>query len=1334
MRMSSTEKSTAFRRLLPAMMTLLGIFMFSGLMQAQSLLIDVSVNNTAPGPNDIVTYKVRYRCASITSHCFNSHITFTLPDAFDITNSPGVGGNVASVSMVGNAIDVYLVSPPSAGAPAGALAAGASGILETKVKFKCGTNGVAPMPPAGTTVNFTALPTFTVTGGSQTAVAPSPVTVPTVSSCPSAPPNPPATNISKRVGANGNPVLIQPGAGNYFFIGVPAIASGTWTVTDDIPEGIYMKSLGSPSGGTCGILNMENLEVQIGGVWYSIFNFTGGYCGDKLISWLDAHPTVGQQINAYDALNGNLIPVPGCFRDAQPTVTCIDKVRWTFGPGAGGTMFNDFFVSPDAVPGPRINCLTTDNPDWTTVCANPVYVTEKPLFNPEATGLYSENYFYLGTSSLTSAVAGQNWYALSGNPNLYKDPLDGIAFMSLTSGKLYDGGIVYETLLPEGFEYSTDPTRPNFWFEQVQNFPSCSGPTFTAIPNYSGTQTLLRWEYPTCDVIQSRLYFSFRYTATTPLPANLCFPAGTIRLYNGEQLALGAPPACVASIPVPERCLPKPASGGDVNSIKWVKGALDASFSRYPLTGNTNLTGNGTYEIFVSSADWQNVKQIDVADILPYVGDQGMLTAGARGSAWSEELAAAITVERYKIGTGLVNASANLPFGVMYTTAANPCYLDAAQPAGQVKADVALANFGMAGGCTDFNGATPALAAKGFLFRWSNSADPLIFGEYLKLTIPVRQLTGEADNLTGGISWNSVAFTATEIDDDELLSSEPLKVGLKMVDQSTTAAIGDYVWLDGNANGRQDAGETPLSGVVVSLYNAAGQPVTQPVIIGGVPTTIPVTTITDANGYYCFPGLTPNTNYYVRLESVTNFGTGGNLSTYTLTTPNAVADDIDSDATLGTLAGSPVTPRPQILAPTGAGGTQTKTYDFGFVCLGSLSGYAWMDTDNEGDQDNGEMGLSGIVVTLRNATTNAAVGSTTVTNSSGNFTLSSVSPGYYYIEFTNFPVGKVPTYKDLTGNDNNDSDVNPNGRTDAFILGPCDVLVFDLGLRTPPANPASICGKAWDDLDKDGTIDAGEPGVGNVTVKLLDNAGFVLSTVTTDGNGQYCFTNLDPNVTYQVSFVPPHISIMFGPAGPDQDVNPATGVTILTYTPTPNQNITGVDAGFMGPLSIGNLVWNDLNSNGLYTSNEPTFSGITVRLIASDGTTVLGTTTTDDNGRYIFKYLMAGTYFVEAGVPAGGYRSSTDAVSTPTPNSVDNDDNGVGIGSTGFIRSNAIVLVNTGGTAGDANWSESDAAQPIMGCIDPAINRKAYYTVDFGFNLIPPCTVLPCGKITVTKN
>ena len=60
----------------------------------------------------------------------------------------------------------------------------------------------------------------------------------------------------------------------------------------------------------------------------------------------------------------------------------------------------------------------------------------------------------------------------------------------------------------------------------------------------------------------------------------------------------------------------------------------------------------------------------------------------------------------------------------------------------------------------------------------------------------------------------------------------------------------------------------------------------------------------------------------------------------------------------------------------------------------------------------------------------------------------------------------------------------------------------------------------WLDTDMDGIQDAGEIGVANVTVRLLDGNGNELATTTTDANGFYSFTNLAPG-TYRVDFVPP---------------------------------------------------------------------------------------------------------------------------------------------------------------------------------------------------------------------
>jgi hypothetical protein len=87
------------------------------------------------------------------------------------------------------------------------------------------------------------------------------------------------------------------------------------------------------------------------------------------------------------------------------------------------------------------------------------------------------------------------------------------------------------------------------------------------------------------------------------------------------------------------------------------------------------------------------------------------------------------------------------------------------------------------------------------------------------------------------------------------------------------AALGDFVWLDMNNDGIQDAGEPGVAGVTVNLYDCED--------------TYLATMVTDANGYYLFDELTPG-DYYV--EFIAPAG-------YVFSPQDQGADDaVDSDA------------------------------------------------------------------------------------------------------------------------------------------------------------------------------------------------------------------------------------------------------------------------------------------------------------------------------------------------------------------------------------------------------------------------------------------------------
>ncbi len=81
---------------------------------------------------------------------------------------------------------------------------------------------------------------------------------------------------------------------------------------------------------------------------------------------------------------------------------------------------------------------------------------------------------------------------------------------------------------------------------------------------------------------------------------------------------------------------------------------------------------------------------------------------------------------------------------------------------------------------------------------------------------------------------------------------------------------------------------------------------------------------------------------------------------------------------------------------------------------------------------------------------------------------------------------------------------------------------------------------------------------------------------------------------------------------------------------------------------IGDTVWRDWDGDGMQDAGEEGLSGIPVNLYASDGTTLLGTTTTDVNGYYLFAGLVPGTYVVKVndGTTPAGYSPTGDPDAT----------------------------------------------------------------------------------------
>ena len=441
--------------------------------------------------------------------------------------------------------------------------------------------------------------------------------------------------------------------------------------------------------------------------------------------------------------------------------------------------------------------------------------------------------------------------------------------------------------------------------------------------------------------------------------------------------------------------------------------------------------------------------------------------------------------------------------------------------------------------------------------------------------------------------------------------------------------VGNFVWEDRNGDGVQGAGEPGVPGVTVYLLDGSGARV--PDGAGG-----DVSTITDANGSYEFTGLAPGA-YGVQFDLATV------PAGLVPTRRDAGGDDaLDSDADA---AG--ITP---ITSPL-ASGAVDRTLDLGLVVPVVVGDFVWEDRNGNGIQDAGEPGIGGVGVELflDDPVLGLVSVGTTTTTTTGAYQFIDLDPGSYVVEFdlSTLPAGMVATVPNATGADDAaDSDADPtSGRTAAtpFLFSRDSDLTLDLGAYVP----VRVGDRVWNDLDGDGVQDAGEPGVGNVRVFLLDGSGARIPdgsggdvSTTTGADGSYEFAGLRPGayaVQFDLASLPPGAVATFLDQGADDAVDSDADRVSGTTAPTPllpsGASDLTLDLGIYVPVRVGDRVWDDLDGDGVQDAGEPGVPDVGVTLFLVDPVTgdpvEIASTTTDGSGIYDFADLAPGAYFVE---------------------------------------------------------------------------------------------------------
>lgn len=293
--------------------------------------------------------------------------------------------------------------------------------------------------------------------------------------------------------------------------------------------------------------------------------------------------------------------------------------------------------------------------------------------------------------------------------------------------------------------------------------------------------------------------------------------------------------------------------------------------------------------------------------------------------------------------------------------------------------------------------------------------------------------------------------------------------------QST--GISGYVFHDANNNGVKDPGEAGIAGALVTLTGADA--------FGNA--IAPITVSTNDQGFYQFEGLAPGT-YTVQQTQPSGWIDGKDAVGVPLSNPNLPP--------IGTLTND------RIANIVLTSGVKTINNNFGELKTGSLSGYVYLDANNNGIKDPGEQGIAGVQVTLTGTDSDGPVFVTVTTDANGFYIFQNLKPGTYTITET----------QPANYNDGLDTIGTPGGlaANDAFSN-----IVLSSGVNGVNNNfgeraLSSLSGYVYVDRNNNGAKDPGEEGIAGVNVLLtgFDDQGPVVRTATTDASGFYQFTGL----------------------------------------------------------------------------------------------------------------------------------------------------------------------------------------------------------------------------------
>ena len=326
-------------------------------------------------------------------------------------------------------------------------------------------------------------------------------------------------------------------------------------------------------------------------------------------------------------------------------------------------------------------------------------------------------------------------------------------------------------------------------------------------------------------------------------------------------------------------------------------------------------------------------------------------------------------------------------------------------------------------------------------------------------------------------------------------------------------SINGTIYRDGNRDGKKGDTEGRYSGVTVQLLDKDGKVI--------------ATTTTDKDGKYSFEHL-PDGTYSVKVVK-----DGALTDTDQTGDPDNKLDNASEPITLDEK-------------------NPTKgDVDFGYVPNNTIKGTVYRDDNRDQTINGDEPGLERVSVQLVDE--NGKVLQTLDTDADGNYAFQHLPDGKYTVK-----VVRSSSIKDYDQTEDPDATVDDTSAV--YTMGPEHSLQEKVNFGYVP--DYSIAGRVYRDSDKSGSYTDGEETFSGVTVDLLDKAGNVVATTTTDKDGNYSFEKL-PAGTYRVKVHPDgDLAGLDQTEDPDGIADSMSGEITIGFD---NQKVTGVNFGYVAP-------------------------------------------------------------------------------------------------------------------------------------------------------------------------